>query len=651
MKKNGTGTDNADKKPRIGVMVGNYHTDLPTRVVALLWARMKEEGLAGQFYIGTESSSFMTEFEMEENRFDYLYSSLYGLCRFDALDALIVSLGTMTLYQATTSEESFLALLPDLPVILIGNDYKIQNGASLISDNYHGIYRCVEHLVKVHHCKKIGYVSGKDRIREAFIRREAVRDALLACGQDLPEDRIAKGDFSEHVDAEVQALLDRHPDLDALVCANDEMGIAVYRVLRERGICPGKDIAVTGFDDMVLARYMDPPLTTARQEFETICRLAFDKTLKILKGEKPESEIVPVPFIRRCSCGCSEYDLRTEEREEQSKDRLVHDVLIRRQNQRHTWISALLARELLLETPNIREFFDKIGNSFVKLKTKNSYICLLEDPAVLKEGEVLGDVDHLIIMMHQNGDRYTVYDLAGAPRLTEDASGLLQEMGLSEGIYMTFLLFYEENLFGTMSVEAEPSEIDFYYSLSLEIGSSIRNLFVSLDEQRHRAELQAIARHDDLTGIFNRSGFESAAAGFVSLHEKEKMALLIGDLDHLKEINDHFGHLEGDNAIIETSRILREVLGKHNILGRMGGDEFIGLMTIRSKEDIHMVVELIRRKCSEYNRHSDKPYLVEISVGCIPFESADFAQFDMLQRKADLQMYAAKELRRPTAIR
>ncbi len=640
-----------EKKPRIGVMVGNYHTDLPTRVVALLWKQMKEAGLEGQFYIGTESSSFMTEFEMEENRFDYLYSSLYGLCKYDDLDALIVSLGTMTLYQSTKNEAAFLSLLPDVPVVLIGNDYPVRNGASVITDNYNGIYRCAEHLIHTHHCKKIGYLSGEDRIREAAIRTRAVKDALSANGYDLPDDMIAKGNFSEHVDQVVSGLLDRHPDLDGLICANDEMAISAYRILASRGIRAGKDIAVTGFDDMILARYMNPPLTTARQEFDRMVSAALEKTMGILRGEKQQSEIVETPFIRRCSCGCCPQEETDTEAPDDTQTALVQDILVRRQNQRRTWISALFARELLLETAEFRTFFEKIGANFAKLKTRSSYICLLEEPCTLREGEVLESASSIAVVMWQEGDVYRAFDKDSCPRLCEDKRLPQEERTLSGDIYMTFLLFYEDCLYGTMSVEIEPQAIDFYYSISLEIGSSIRCLYLSLEQQRYRAELQAIARHDDLTGVFNRSGFESAAAGFVSMHEKEKLGLVMADLDHLKEINDTFGHLEGDSAILETARILREVIGKNSPLGRLGGDEFVALMPVRCSEDIETAEELIRQKCRLYNRNSDKPYLVEISVGCTMFESSEFEQYEALQRKADLRLYAAKERRRASAVR
>ena len=270
---------------------------------------------------------------------------------------------------------------------------------------------------------------------------------------------------------------------------------------------------------------------------------------------------------------------------------------------------------------------------------------------MLKKGEVLQDVDDMLLMMHQTGDSYQSYDLDSAPRFHKDDRTSLVEAGMDSGIYMTFLLFYEECVYGTMSVEIEPEDIDFYYAVSLEVGSSLRYLQLSLEQQRYRAELQAIARHDDLTGVYNRSGFMSAAAGYVALHEQETLALVMADLDHLKEINDGFGHLEGDSAICECSRILKEVLGKHSPLGRLGGDEFIGIMSVRSNEDMRTAIELIRRKCKVYNQSSDKPYLVEISAGCVPFSSEEFGQFDSIQRKADLQLYAAKELRRTSSIR
>ena len=163
------------------------------------------------------------------------------------------------------------------------------------------------------------------------------------------------GDYSEHVDKSVKLLLDRAGDLQAIVSANDEMAVAVYRVCRERGLKVGEDIAVTGFDDMLMAQYMDPPLTTARQDYDEFSRLAVDSALRMLRGERVSSLRIPSPFIRRCSCGCRPGKHNKPERPEQAD--LIRNIQRNREYQHNSWVGALMNREMLMEVDTPQKVF------------------------------------------------------------------------------------------------------------------------------------------------------------------------------------------------------------------------------------------------------------------------------------------------------
>lgn len=80
--------------------------------------------------------------------------------------------------------------------------------------------------------------------------------------------RIETGDFSECVHTQVNALLDRIPNLQAIVCANDVMALTAYQECEKRGLHIGQDIAVTGFDDWERIRHVPVPITTIHQDSE-----------------------------------------------------------------------------------------------------------------------------------------------------------------------------------------------------------------------------------------------------------------------------------------------------------------------------------------------------------------------------------------------
>ena len=105
-----------------------------------------------------------------------------------------------------------------------------------------------------------------------------------------------------------------------------------------------------------------------------------------------------------------------------------------------------------------------------------------------------------------------------------------------------------------------PEKIDFYYMLSLDIGTSLRYMELWAQQKQYRAELQAMARTDELTGLYNRAGIVSARESMTA-DRPRTVAVLMADLDHLKQINDTFGHHEGDIALRSVADILRRVIG------------------------------------------------------------------------------------------
>ncbi|MHA2123177.1 MAG: diguanylate cyclase, partial [Promethearchaeota archaeon] len=92
-------------------------------------------------------------------------------------------------------------------------------------------------------------------------------------------------------------------------------------------------------------------------------------------------------------------------------------------------------------------------------------------------------------------------------------------------------------------------------------------------------ELRSLSLTDQLTGLYNRRGFITLADQYLKVLDRQKQGifLLYADLDRLKWINDELGHNEGDRAIVQTAKILRDNYRKSDVIARMGGDEFVVL--------------------------------------------------------------------------
>lgn len=641
-----------DRKKRIGIMVGNYHSDHPRRLVKRIWELLGAKGMEARFYLGTESSSFLTNIIDISSNFDYQYASLYGACWFDDLDALIISAGTLCIYQGQMTVNWLLDMLPDIPIILLENDRQSKSSTWVIIDNYQGIATCVEHLATEHGLRKILFIKGPDGNCDSDERLEGYLAAMKKLGLPVTDSMIGNGDFSENVDAVVEKLLDENPDAEAIVSANDEMCISIYRVCEKRGLVIGKDIAVTGFDNAEMSRYMDPPLTTVEQNYETFSQEAVEMLMSILDGQKPECVRIPVPFIHRASCGSimsssssggNDYAIGMEElrRTRRQREDFQHEV----------WIGSLLMRELLMETADMKKFLESLGACLSYLKVSNSYIGLIEKSRTLDIGETPTLPRNYKLYLVQQGDKYTAYDDETAPLFTRHGEGGGASNLVPPGMYMTFLLFYEKYQYGTLNVEIDPGRIDFFYMLSLEIGSSIRHLQMSIEQERYKAELQTLARHDNLTGLYNRLGLVGTVAGFVKTNGNKKLVALMADLDHLKQINDTFGHSAGDAAIIQSAEILRKSLGKAAPLGRTGGDEYMAVFVAKDGKAVEKIERKIKEACRKYNEKSEKPYYVELSVGCNVFEAFDYTDLNSVMEQADRNLYEAKKSRRESVIR
>ncbi|WP_310469058.1 LacI family DNA-binding transcriptional regulator [Sphingomonas sp.] len=169
------------------------------------------------------------------------------------------------------------------PMIFLGDNGGSGDHPSFVIDNYGGAFAITEHLAQAGR-RRIVFVTGPAANSEARERQRGYRSAIRTA--ELPEIIVA-GDFTEQAGrAAAQRLLaDGLPD--AVFCANDMMAIGCLEALREAGIAVPSDIALAGFDDIPIARYVSPPLTTAAVPIAEIGRRALDCCVDAIAGREP----------------------------------------------------------------------------------------------------------------------------------------------------------------------------------------------------------------------------------------------------------------------------------------------------------------------------------------------------------------------------
>ena len=160
------------------------------------------------------------------------------------------------------------------------------------------------------------------------------------------------------------------------------------------------------------------------------------------------------------------------------------------------------------------------------------------------------------------------------------------------------------------------------------------------------------ASHDELTGLHNRIGVMRQISRFLADEPYGKSYVAVmSDLDHLKQINDNFGHGEGDYAIKTAASILKRAMPSGMPLGRTGGDEFTGLFEVSGNFNEESFKGKIRALCEEENANNGKRYYVDLSVGCCTFKRDPITDIILCLKQADTGLYKAKENRRATVLR
>ncbi|MFC9928731.1 LacI family DNA-binding transcriptional regulator [Streptomyces sp. NPDC127190] len=183
--------------------------------------------------------------------------------------------------------------LPDLlsqleiPAVISGPRSAGETLTSVDSDNYGGARAAVEHLLSRGR-RRIAHITGRLDVYGAQCRAAGYRDALLSAGRKPEQLLMEPGDFTEEGGRRAMtALLDQAPDLDAVFAGSDVMAAGARQVLREAGRRIPDDVALVGYDDSVIARHMDPPLTSVRQPIEEMGRAMIDLLLSDIADRRP----------------------------------------------------------------------------------------------------------------------------------------------------------------------------------------------------------------------------------------------------------------------------------------------------------------------------------------------------------------------------
>jgi LacI family transcriptional regulator len=176
-----------------------------------------------------------------------------------------------------------------IPVVAIGATQDLDRVTSLTVDYGQGIDEAVQHLAALGH-RKICFIAGPLKVRSAKLREMAFLAAMERIGVKYSSDLILEGDHTmEGGLAAAERLFQRKQIPTAILCSNDMTAIGVLHAVSDRGMQVPKDVSIIGFDDIHMARFTVPPLTSIRMSGSDLSTAALDSLLATLADSSPDS--------------------------------------------------------------------------------------------------------------------------------------------------------------------------------------------------------------------------------------------------------------------------------------------------------------------------------------------------------------------------
>ena len=289
-----------------------------------------------------------------------------------------------------------------------------------------------------------------------------------------------------------------------------------------------------------------------------------------------------------------------------------------------------------------------------------------EMPNILARTALMYEVEALAFFRHEAGEYRLTYAWPqnyriqhALPEDPPDGSICIPPAGNDRG-YSFFPIYQRQGFAGLLAVESRAGAEDSA-AQSFFFGQLARVLF-TIDQRNEyeqqlqgmnerlaaaNADLQTQAETDALTGVLNRRPFNRALDRALrrASRKRDPVALLLLDIDFFKRYNDHFGHLQGDRALVNVAQHLRERFQRAtDIVARFGGEEFVMLVTDMPLDKLAQLTEDVRQSIwDQHIDHPDSPFKrLTVSIGgywCRPTPDSDAAT---LIREADRALYRAK---------
>ena len=223
---------------------------------------------------------------------------------------------------------------------------------------------------------------------------------------------------------------------------------------------------------------------------------------------------------------------------------------------------------------------------------------------------------------------------------------LTRVLETSRGVPVVVLTATDDDEVGLKAVQAGAQ--DYLVKGQCSAAALDRSIVYSIERHRLQQTLRQLAVLDELTGLYNRRGFNTLNLDILqAVHAGEAHGYIACfDLDRFKQINDTLGHACGDAALVEFATLLRNAFRKDGLFARLGGDEFLAMGIETHPGAATEALAGLQQTLTVRNAAGLSPFCLEASAGLLTLTRDDRRSLDELLAAADTELYRNKEARR-----
>lgn len=517
-------------------------------------------------------------------------------------------------------------------------------------------------------------------------------DAELAKSLEPPLTSVAQSSFMYSFNA-VQAALKlcrgekaKTYEMDAIFRCRESCGcsggrqkqaIKAFTSAQERKAYVDRRV-----EELTVELFLSIPYDQAIHKYQNVMTGYFDEVLAIVYEQKQDSAENLIRYIKKL---CSHpllpkrhllehieqllEELIAMSENEQQRRRLLNVIQTTEQwiysedvtalqsqivsMNRKNWFIPSFAMDLMAENLDADECLRMVVRRLKSLNIKSAYLLYFDEAITNKKGTELKLPDEIYLHGYYNENEMVCYP-ENEWLCVDTLNGIAKILPEDKAhYYSTFVLFSGEEQYGIILCEMEQQDFIFMLICSMQLGTLHRVLNMKKHEKQMKKELEEknrilsmISEYDDLSQLLNRRGFMEKAIPMLEESKGKNACLLFADIDHLKEINDSFGHAAGDFAIRTASEYLRSCLPANAIMARVGGDEFVAMIITEHKDSREILTKRIKKYAADFNAGCAQPFYVEMSVGIYNFVCEPEMDITEIIRKSDDILYEEKKRRR-----